>query len=43
MVREINGLKNAMNETGLKEGVIITYNQEDILEDIPLIPAWKWI
>ena len=40
--REIRGLKDAMDETGAKEGKIITYSQEDNLEGIPLIPAWKW-
>jgi len=43
MVREINGIKNALDETGAKEGVIITSNQEDKLDGIDLIPAWKWI
>lgn len=43
MVREINGLKNAIKETKATKGVIITYDQEDILDGISLIPAWKWI
>lgn len=43
MVREINGIKNAMAETGALEGTIITNNQEDYLDGIDLIPAWKWI
>ena len=43
MNREINGIKNALDETGAKEGVIITSNQEDKLDGIDLIPAWKWI
>lgn len=41
--REITGIKNALAETGAKEGFIITHNQEDKLEGIKLIPAWKWI
>jgi predicted AAA+ superfamily ATPase len=41
--RELNGLKNAMAETNAGKGIIITSNQEDILDGIPLIPAWKWI
>ncbi len=41
--REINGIKNAMAETGANEGIIITNNQEDNLNGIDLIPAWKWI
>lgn len=43
MIREINGIKNAMAETGAKEGVIITSSQEDKLDGINLVPAWKWM
>lgn len=43
MDREINGIKNAMAESGATIGAIITYNQEDNLDGIDLIPAWKWI
>lgn len=43
MEREIKGLKNAMTETGTKEGKIITFNQEDNLDGIPVIPVWKWL
>lgn len=41
--REINGIKNALAETGANEGYIITHNQEDKLDGIKLIPAWKWM
>jgi len=45
--REIDGLFEAMQQLELKEGCIITFNQEDqITMDgklIKLIPAWKWI
>jgi predicted AAA+ superfamily ATPase len=43
MDREIRGVKNAMLETGASVGIIITQNQEDKLDGIDLIPAWKWI
>jgi hypothetical protein len=43
MAREINGIKTALIETGAPEGVIITHDQEDILDGINLIPVWKWI
>ena len=43
MNREINGIKNALAETGAKEGIIVTNSQEDNLDGIDLIPAWKWI
>ena len=41
--REINGLKAAMKETNIRNGIIITYNQEDNLDGIQLIPIWKWL
>lgn len=45
--REISGLVEALNATGLDEGIIITYDQEDKLEiegkTISVVPAWKWI
>ncbi len=41
--REINGLKEAMADTGVTEGFIITCRQEDQLDGIKLIPAWKWL
>lgn len=40
--REIKGLKNAMLDSGAKEGKIITYLQEENMDGIPVIPAWKW-
>lgn len=43
MKREINGLKDALAETGADEGFIITYRQEDQLDGINIIPAWKWL
>jgi uncharacterized protein len=42
-MRELQGVKDAMIETGCKEGLIVTLNQEDELNGIPLIPAWKWM
>lgn len=45
--REIDGLSEALQQLGLKEGCIITYNQKDqLIKDgnvIKLVPAWKWI
>jgi len=40
--REVKGLKAAMMETGLAQGYLITYDQEDQLGDIQVVPAWKW-
>ncbi len=41
--REIRGIKTAMEETGVSEVIIITYNQKDSINGIDLIPAWQWL
>ena len=45
--REINGLLEVMNEHNLKEGIILTEDQEEErrIEDkkIKIIPIWKWL
>jgi uncharacterized protein len=45
--REIAGLVEAMDALNLKNGIIITYDQEDTIKTngktISLIPGWKWI
>jgi predicted AAA+ superfamily ATPase len=47
MAREISGLKEAMSFFQLDHGLVVSYNQEDILEEsgktIRIIPAWKWM
>jgi hypothetical protein len=47
MKREIHGLKSALDFFGLKEGVILTYNQTDLFEiegvSIKLTPVWKYM
>ncbi len=43
MQRELKGIKDAMEEANTCSGVIITYDQEDTLDGIKLIPAWKWL
>ena len=41
--REIAGLTEALETLGLKKGYIITFNQEEkINEQIAVIPFWKW-
>jgi predicted AAA+ superfamily ATPase len=46
MKREIEGLTEALEFFNLKEGNIITIDQEDVInqdgKQITLIPAWKW-
>lgn len=45
--REINGLLAALNEFGLKKGIILTYSQDDefLIENKKIIvrPVWKWL
>ena len=41
--REVNGLKEAMKELKIETGVILTLNQDDKLDDIPIKSAWKWM
>lgn len=45
--REIKGLVGAANYLGLKEGMIITYDEESVEKhegiNIKIIPAWKWL
>jgi len=44
--REIKSLKQTMNETGLKEGTIVTCAQEDHIQEehlnIHVVPGWKF-
>jgi len=45
--REIAGLLEAMEQFNLKEGTIITHNQEEKIQKkgraVKVIPAWKWM
>ena len=45
--REINGIITALKEFNLKEGLILTYNQEDEFSvegrRIIIKPVWKWL
>jgi uncharacterized protein len=45
--REIDGLIQALKETKLDKGIIITLDQEDVLEEqgktIEIKPVWKWL
>lgn len=44
--REIDALLGAMQETGVKEALVITYDDEEVLESngvkINIIPAWRY-
>jgi hypothetical protein len=45
--RELNGLVDACKEYKLGEGLILTYNQQDVLVkdsiNIKIMPVWKWL
>jgi hypothetical protein len=45
--REIKGLLESLNKFKLKEGLIITFDQEEEFEQegkrIKVIPIWKWL
>jgi predicted AAA+ superfamily ATPase len=43
----VNKVFKAMEELGLKEGLIITWDDEDLIEEkgkrIKVVPLWKWV
>jgi predicted AAA+ superfamily ATPase len=45
--RELSGLAEAMKEFNLKQGMILTYNQENVVNhdcyEFTLLPVWKWL
>ncbi len=45
--REIGGITDAMNELGIKQGLILTYNQEETIandgREIAVVPVWRWL
>jgi hypothetical protein len=46
--RELNGLREAMKELGIRQGMILTYNQEEKIPagegpDIVVVPVWRWL
>ena len=43
LAREITGLKNALAETNAPKGILLTWNQEDVLNGITVVPVWKWM
>ncbi len=43
LVRELEGLREAMSYTKAEKGIILTYNQEDEVEGFPVVPVWKWL
>jgi predicted AAA+ superfamily ATPase len=43
LTREVLGLKAAMQETKCSNGIILTIDQKDETENIPIVPAWEWM
>lgn len=43
MQREMSGLKEAMQEHHLKTGLILTENTECQLDNVTVMPVWKWL
>jgi len=45
--REIDGLMEAMESYGLKEGLLLTYDEEDTIRmnnrTVTILPVWKWL
>lgn len=41
--RELKGLKTAIKETQAPKGILLTWNQEDLLDGIAVMPLWKWM
>lgn len=41
--REIAGLEEAREETKPLKSLILTMNQEDEINTIPILPVWKWL
>lgn len=42
LARELNALKKASLETGVKDLSVITWDDEREIDGIKMIPAWKW-
>jgi len=46
--REVSGLVEAMHDLSIKQGMILTYNQDDMITteegvEISVIPVWRWL
>ncbi len=40
--RELTGLQQAMDLTDAQQGAILTFDQEDEVNGIPVMPVWQW-
>jgi hypothetical protein len=46
--REVNGLLESMKDLGIEQGMILTYNQDDVIrtdEGVKMfvVPVWRWL
>ncbi|GAB6285254.1 MAG: ATP-binding protein [Methanoregula sp.] len=46
--REVNGLLESMKDLGIDRGMILTYNQDDVIRpdeglEIFVVPVWRWL
>ena len=40
--REMKALREAMSETGIDDGQIVTWDDEREIDGVRILPAWKW-
>ena len=40
--RELTALKDARSETGVSDCTVVTWDREDVSEDVRIVPVWKW-
>ena len=38
----MKALKDAMKETGIGDGTVVTWDDERDIDGIHIVPAWKW-
>lgn len=40
--REMKALREAMSETGIEDGQIVTWDDEREIDGVRILPVWKW-
>ena len=40
--REMKALKDAMAETGIDDGTVVTWDDERDIDGVHIVPVWKW-
>jgi predicted AAA+ superfamily ATPase len=41
--REFNGLFQGKNELGYGQPLLLTYDYEDVIDGVVVMPVWKWL